>query len=229
MMDRRGFITVSTLALAAGVRTPLGAQMAEPKALSPHADTAERAFITQASRYLHAHLGTREAASAAGFIRFTNEDKTGAISWANLHWISTDADHPSQVWFDAAGQLIGADYSVLRASSTSQPPHLWGIDPRRWITINAHIHYGLRMPSGIKFGAVGAKKWTEVNGSLSDPAKETLVSLGLAKNPDEVAFVFLFPSIWDLQFWVIPNPNGEFAEYNPKIKPKAAQPHPMSM
>lgn len=228
MMHRRHFITLTSLALATGTSAPLAAQMTSAKPISPHADPAERAFIVQASRFLHAHYATPQKAREAGFVQFTPEDRTGAISWANLHWTSTDAEHPSQVWYDVKGRLIGADYSVPR-TDTSQPPQLWGIDSRRWITINAHIHYGIETPQGVKFGAVGAKKFADAGGSIETPSKDTLVSMGLAKSLDQVAFIFLFPSIWDLQFWVIPNPEGEFAEYNPKIKPKAAHSHPMTM
>ena len=228
MIQRRRFLTLTSLALVVGANAPLGAQTTSVKPVSPHADPAERKFIGEASHYLHAHYATTEAARAAGFIRFTNEDKTGAISWANLHWTSTDAEHPSQIWFDTTGRLIGADYSVPR-NDTSEPPKLWGIDPRRWDTFNAHIHYGIQTGDGIKYGGVGAKKWSDAGGSTETPSKDTLVSMGLAPSADKVAFVFLFPAIWDLQFWVIPNPDGEFADYNPKIKPKAAEAHPMNM
>jgi len=226
MMHRGRFIGITSLGFVLATRSRLYAQMASPKPLSPHADAAEKAFIAQATRFVQTHYASTQKASAAGFVRFTNEDKTGAISWANRNWTSTDADHPSQVWYDANGRLIGVDYSVLQANSP-QAPKLWGINPGRWITIHAHIHYGLNTPSGVEFHGMGAAKFTDAGGSLASPTKQTLVNMGIAKSASDVAFVFLFPSIWDLQFWVIPNADGEFADYNPAIKARDAKPHPM--
>ena len=214
MMHRGRFIGISSAGLALATCAPLSAQMSSPAPLSPHADAAEQKFIGQATRYAQRHYATTQNATAAGFVRFTNEDKTGAISWSNRRWTSSDADHPSQLWYDSNGKLIGVDYSVLQANSP-QAPRLWGINPGRWITLRAHIHYGLNPPSGVEYHGMSAAKFTEAGGSLASPTKQTLVNMGLAKSPDQVAFVFLFPAIWDLQFWVIPNANGEFADYNP--------------
>ena len=37
----------------------------------------------------------------------------------------------------------------------------------------------------------------------------------------DVKKVFVFPALWDLQVWVMQNPNGAFAEMNPLVKPSA--------
>ena len=60
------------------------------------------------------------------------------------------------------------------------------------------------------------------------PTPEALVAAGLAKQPGDVRFVFLVPSIWDVTVWVIPNPDGAFAEANPNVKP-VHPPEPMKM
>jgi hypothetical protein len=65
------------------------------------------------------------------------------------------------------------------------------------------------------------KKFTAAGGDVSRPDAETIVKLHLAKNVAQVKRVFLFPSLWDLIVWVMPNPNGAFAEKNPLIKPSA--------
>ncbi len=224
MMYRREFIWSVSSALVVATHAPVFAQMAGSK-LSPRADASERAFITQSSRFVHKHYSTTAKAARAGFVRFTNEDKSGAISWANQQWTSVDANHPSQVWYDTSGRLIGVDYSILQ-NDTTQPPNLWGIKPERWSIIHAHIHYGLRMGDAIKYGAIGAKRFSDEGGSIASPTKQALVNSGIAKSADDVAFVFLFPAIWDVNFWVIPNPDGEFADLNPDVKPKNAQLHP---
>ena len=227
MIKRRRFLTVTSSLLAVSSAPALG-QMSKPE-ISPRADASEKKFITEASRFLHAHYPTPDAARKGGFIEFTPEDKTGAISWANLHWNSDDYEHPSQVWYDVQGRLIGVDYSILQADQ-AQTPHLWGIDPRRWTTFRPHIHYGIKMPDGkVKFGATSVAKFKDAGGSIASPTKQTLVNMGIVKSPSDVAFVFLFPAIWDLEFWVVANPNGEFADYNPNVKPQNAQAHPAAM
>jgi hypothetical protein len=211
---------------AAGVVAPAAAQMMGPAKLSGQPSPQEAKFIAEATRYLERRYATTAEAKRAGFVEFTPEDKTGAISWANRRWSSTDAEHPSQVWYDVGGRLIGADYSVLQENSP-QAPHLWGIEPQRWIKLSTHIHYGIKQPDGsVKFGAMRANRFVDAGGSVQAPTKQMLVNMGLAKSPDDVAFVFLFPAIWDLQFWVIPNPDGAFAEANPNVKPRNAQAHP---
>lgn len=47
-------------------------------------------------------------AEKAGYVRYTNEDNTGSISYANFSWTS-DPTHPSQLWYDKSGNLLGAD------------------------------------------------------------------------------------------------------------------------
>lgn len=225
MMRRERFLWAASLAFAAGTLAPARAQMQKAE-ISPHAQPKEKPFLEDATRFLHRAYSKTTEAARAGFFQFTPEDRTGAISWANLHWTSTDAEHPSQLWYDAHGRLIGADYSVLQTDSPNRP-QLWNIDPQRWIGIHAHIHYGLREDGGIKFGGASAQKFEAAGGTISAPSKDVLVSMGLAKRPEDIAFVFLFPSIWDLQFWAIPNPDGEFAQYNPKVKPQNAKEHPM--
>lgn len=228
MMRRFQFVAAATAAATVAFSRAADAQMmmATPAPLSGQADAQEAKFIAQASRFLHERYPSPASAKRAGFVEFTAEDRTGAISWANSQWTSTDADHPSQVWYDAGGRLIGADYSVLQTDSP-QAPRLWGIDPRRWIKIPAHIHYGIRQPDGsVKYGGVGATRWAAGGGAISSPTKQVLVNMGLAKSAEDVAFVFYFPAIWDLQFWVIPNPDGAFAERNPNVIPRHAEGHP---
>lgn len=230
MMRRSLFLSL----IAAGTGTPAAAQMQmqmapatpKPAPLPGHPSAEEKKFVDEASRYVTKTYAKPDDAKKAGYVEFTPEDSTGAISWANRRWTSSDFEHPSQVWYDASGRVIGADYSVLQENSP-QAPHLWGVDPRRWIKIGSHIHYGIKQPDGsIKLGGLGRQRYAAAGGSLSAPTKQVLVAMGLAKSPDDVAFLFLFPPIWDLQLWVIPNPDGAFAEKNPDVKPKNAQAHP---
>jgi len=183
-----------------------------------HPTAAEKAFVAQAMTALLAAYPTTASAMKAGYIRFTDEDDTGAISYANRKWTSTGASHPSQLWYDANGRLIGADYSVLQADSP-KAPSLWGLDPSRWQTFDMHIHYGLVGPNGTTYGAIGPKSLTSLGLDPSHPTPASIVAAGKAKSTKDVRFVFAFPAIWDVGIWLIPNPKGAFADANPNLKP----------
>lgn len=189
--------------------------------LSPIPQGSEVGFVTSIQKNLTARFPTAQDAIAAGYFRYTNEDEDGAISYANLQWQSGDPQHPSQLWYDVHGNLLGADFSVLQSSSPS-PPAVWGVDYRRWISFREHIHYVLVGPNGGEvYGATSAKKFANAGGDVDNPQAATLVKMGIAKSVSDVKRVFLFPSIWDLIVWVKPNPDGAFADKNPLVTPSA--------
>jgi hypothetical protein len=188
--------------------------------LSGQPTASEAPFVAGVMADLSARFPTPDSARRNGYIRFTDEDNSGAISYANRHWTSSDPQHPSQLWYDVNGRLIGADFSVLQADSP-QAPSKWGVDPSRWIKIGQHDHYGLVGPNGMTiYHGLGMRGLANVPGaSLVHPAPDMLVAAGLAKNVRDVRFIFEFPAIWDLQVWVLPNSNGAFAEMNPDVHP----------
>jgi hypothetical protein len=214
-MMRRTVALVTLLALA-GLAVPAGAQK-----LSGKPTPSERPFVAAVAADLEARFPTPDAARRAGYLRFTDEDETGAISYALRQWTSIDPKHPSQLWYDVNGRLLGADFSVLQANSASAPS-LWGVDPSRWIKFGRHVHYGLVGPNGMTiYGSVSVKKLTTAvpDADISHPTPDLLVAAGIAKNVRDVRFVFEFPAIWDLEVWVLPNPDGAFAEMNPDVHP----------
>ncbi|MBD5655013.1 MAG: hypothetical protein IAI50_07495 [Candidatus Eremiobacteraeota bacterium] len=218
-MNRRTCIALVTSALTF---FPVLAAAADTGTGMPKA--SEAAFVAKLSD-LNARFPTPDAARKAGYIRFTDEDDTGAISYANRVWTSVDAAHPSQLWYDAKGRLIGADYSVPYDAAK---PTLFNLDPSRWQRFGAHVHYGLVGPDGsTTYGATGAKMMTKVGSSVDHPTADALVAAGIAKKTSDVRFVFTFPAIWDVSVWVLPKPNGAFADKNPDVKPTNAK--PMSM
>ncbi len=189
--------------------------------LDPHPQGTEVAFVTGVQKDLMARFPTSADAIRAGYFRYNNEDRSGSISYANLQWRSTDPRHPSQLWYDVNGRLLGADFSVLRSASP-MAPHLWGVNPQRWRVFPAHIHYILSTPSGTIYGRyVMAPTFAAAGGNVADPRAATLVALGKASSVSQVSRIFLYPSIWDLIVWVKPNPNGAFADLNPNVKPSA--------
>ena len=197
------------------------AAMAADATPPPQPQGAEVAFVSNVSKDLNARFATPADAEKAGYFRYTNEDKTGAISYANLQWQSADPQHPSQLWYSVNGKLLGADFSVPKSNSASRPS-LWGVNPQRWDTFRAHVHYVLTDASGKEtYGATSASKFTAAGGDVNNPQAATLVKMGVAKDASQVKHVFLFPLIWDLELWVTPNPSGAFAEANPLVKPSA--------
>ena len=199
------------------------ATAADKSSAQPNA--SEAVFVAKISADLMARFPRAHDAIAAGYIRYTDEDEDGAVSYANLHWTSVDPAHPSQLWYDVHGHLLGADFSVLQADSP-QAPSLWGVDPSRWQKFGAHVHYGLKMPDGsTKFGGVGHRVLDKIGGSVDHPSASELVAAGVTNDVHNVRFVFAFPAIWDLIVWVLPNSNGAFADKNPAVTPM----HPTPM
>ena len=135
--------------------------------LNPQPQGTEIAFVTGIQKDLMARFPTAADAIKAGYFRFGNEDSDGAISYANLQWQSADPQHPSQLWYDVKGNLLGADFSVLQSSSM-EPPKLWGVDFRRWTSFREHIHYILVGPNGTEtYGGMSAKKFVAAGGSVN--------------------------------------------------------------
>ena len=208
-------------AVAATVLLPACMAFAEP---SGQPAAAEKPFVEAVTADLNARFATTAEARRAGYIRYTDEDDTGAISYANLKWTSVDEKHPSQLWYDVRGRLIGADYSV---PYTAERPSKFGLDAMRWQRFGAHVHYGLTGPSGTVYGATDAKAMIKAGASVEHPTPAALVDAGIAKHASDVRFVFEFPAIWDVSLWLIPNSDGAFADKNPDVKPVNAKTMPM--
>ncbi len=187
--------------------------------LPPQPQGAEVGFVSGVQKDLNARFATIAQAQAAGYFRYTGEDKTGSISYANLQWTSNDPQHPSQLWYSVDGKLLGADFSQPYVAGS--PPDLWGVNPARWTRFGAHVHWVLDVDGKETYGATSVAKFKAAGGDPDNPQAATVVALGKAKDVSQVKHVFLFNAIWDLQVWATPNPNGAFAEMNPLVHPSA--------
>jgi hypothetical protein len=179
---------------------------------------SENQFVASIQADLMKRFPTAADAEKAGYVRYTNEDETGAISYANKQWESTDMRHPSQLWYDSKGQLLGADFSVQTDSNTR--PKLFGVNPGRWVEFDDHVHWVGRDAKG-QFtydNYVMAGKFKAAGGDPAHPTAADLVRMNKASSEAGVVTVFDMPRIWDLIVWVKPNPNGAFAEKNPLVK-----------
>ena len=182
---------------------------------------SEQAFASTMAADLMARFPTAADAEKAGYVRYTSEDDTGAISYADLQWQSNDIRHPSQLWYDKNGRLLGADFSVL-VSTSPKRPQLWGVDPGRWSEFNGHIHWVSKDAATgaiVYDGWMWDKNFAAGGGDPQHPNATMLVAMKKVPAADDVVTVFHFPAIWDLIVWVKPNPNGAFAWKNPSVKP----------
>jgi hypothetical protein len=179
---------------------------------------SERRFVAVIRQDLMKRFPTARDAERAGYVRYTDADETGAISYANCQWNSSDARHPSQLWYDRNGNLLGADYSILMARSASRPD-IWGIRPGRWSQLDGHQHWVTKTPSGaLSYGHyVHDEQFAAAGGDPNHPSARTLVVLHKVQAANNVVRLFHFPALWDLTVWVKPNPNGAFADENPAV------------
>ena len=226
-------IALSALAPSRALAQTMAAPMptASPPKMSPLPTAAEQPFIAKIQHDIPLRYPTVASAMAAGYFQYTPEDNTGAISYVNLKvWNSIDPEVPNQLWYAADGRLLGVDYTILQAQSPNPPTSLFGyaIDPSRWVHRGAHMHWGFIAADGtLHMGVMQVQKFTDAGGTPSEnvpdiPAnKVALVKAGLPglTDPSQVKFIFLHPAMWDLYPWVLPNPNGAWADMNPNVTP----------
>jgi hypothetical protein len=202
-------LTAAVLAAFCALSTAARADEA-PTYTGPLSAT-ETQFVQSVQRDLLARFPHVTDAEKAGYFRYTAPDDTGAISYANGQWTS-DPTHPSQLWYDTDGNLMGADFSVPRPNGEPRP-NLWGINPGRWYEFNGHVHFVIKEPDS---GTMLYNQWVWNNdfvaagGSLSKPSADTLVKLGRVPSANYVATIFEFPTLWDLIVWVKPHAAGPF-------------------
>ena len=181
---------------------------------------AEQAFVKTIQGDLMQRFPTAADAEKAGYVRYTGVDDTGAISYANMRWESTDLKNPSQLWYDRNGKLLGADYSVLLTSSKDRPKR-WGVNPGRWVEFDGHVHWVTKDAAGkVTYDLwMPDEKYKAAGGNPDKPTAAELAAMHKVASASDVVTVFNFPSIWDLIVWVKPNPNGAFADKNPDVTP----------
>lgn len=211
------FARASTVVLCLLFVTSAFAAADQDATYSGPLSVSEKAFVQSIQSDLMQRFPTAADAEKAGYVRYTNADETGAISYADFQWTSEDIRHPSQLWYDKNGQLLGADFSVL--DTDGKRPNLFGVNPGRWVQFDDHIHWVGRNGSAMTYdNYVMAKAYAAAGGDPAHPTAEQLAKMGKVKDASQVVTVFDMPSIWDLIVWVKPNPNGAFAEKNPNVK-----------
>jgi|GEM_PF-470582 len=193
--------------------------VAAPVALPPQANPSEAKFIRAVAADLNRRFPASADARRGGYVRYTAEDQDGIISYTNLHWFGDDPKHPTQLWYDAAGRLIGTDFTMPVRDKTRRP-EVWGLRPGRWVHFIAHMHYVVREADGtMRYGSMFDGAYREAGGDPNHPTAQPLVKAGVTKRASDVRLIFQLPEIWITSFWVIPNRLGAFADSNPDVKP----------
>jgi hypothetical protein len=172
---------------------------------------AEEQFVSSVKADLLARYPHATDAEKAGYVRYTSPDDTGAISYANPKFWSSDPTHPSQLWYDASGNLMGADFSVPRPNGNPRP-QVWGINPGRWYEFNGHVHYVVREPDGkmLYDQWIWNGDFVKAGGDPTNPSPDILVKAGRVPSPSSIQTIFEFPTIWDLIVWIQPHAAGAF-------------------
>lgn len=200
--------------------------------LSPFPNPSEAKFVTAVSADLCKRFPSTQSAIDAGYFRYTAEDDAGIITYTNQRWFRDDPEHPTQLWYDAKGRLIGTDFT-MPVWDRAKRPAVWGLQPDRWVHFIAHVHYVVRGADGVeRYGSLFNAAFEKNGGDPAHPAAQPLVRAGIAKRAIDVQHVFLLPEIWITSFWVIPNPRGAFADTDPSVTPvkrRHQNAHPMQM
>jgi hypothetical protein len=169
---------------------------------------SEQQFVNSVKTDLLARFPHVSDAEKAGYVRYTSPDDTGAISYADNKW-NADPTHPSQLWYDASGNLMGADFSVPRPNGEPRP-NLWGINPGRWYEFNGHVHYVIVANGKMVYDQwVWNPDFVSAGGNLNSPSADTLVKLGKVPSADYIKTIFEMPTQWDLIVWVQPHAAGQ--------------------
>lgn len=205
----KAFLTAALLALFCASAFAPALADEQPTYTGPVSPN-EAQFVTTVKADLLARFPHVSDAEKAGYVRYTSPDDTGAISYADKKW-NSDPTHPSQLWYDKTGNLMGADFSVPRPSGEPRP-QLWGINPGRWYEFNGHVHYVVKEPDGkmLYDQWIWDADFVKDGGNLKTPAAATVVSAGKVPSPEYVQTIFEFPTQWDLIVWVVPHGAGPF-------------------
>ena len=138
-------------------------------------------------------------------------------SYATMKYDGIDANHPNFLWYDRHGKLVGLDYEYPYYAWPKPPgAKFYPVDPGRWTTVHEHAHFAYRIGDGpVQFH--GARAVPNLRGNKSITADDLRADGLLPKNATLV-WAEYHPTCWDLGFWLVPNPNGAFADLNPLVK-----------
>ena len=198
---------------------PKSHAMAMPSAkstLPPTPAPGEAAFIADVTKALQAKYPTTTAATAAGYSQMTNLGNDGTAVWFNDKWDANVSKYaPNFLWYDKHGKLVGLDYQYTVSANPKLPAGAYPVNASRWTTIPPHMHFAYKLPSS----TVKRRGAMLLKGETADPTAAQLKAAKLLPAHATLLWAHYHPKTWDLGFWLVPNPNGAFADLNPLVKP----------
>ena len=180
-----------------------------------HATPAEAAFVERVAKSLLARYPTAADAEKAGYIRSTGIEEDGTAVFFNRDFTHIDELHPNFLWYDRHDNLVGLDYEYPQSAYPKAPVSLFPVGAGRWTVVHEHVHFGYRVGGGAIVPR-GARAYPNLR---SDPITAAALQADhLLPTGATLVWAYHHPACWDLGFWLIPNPNGAFAELNPDVK-----------
>ncbi len=199
---------------------PMSMSTASPKPSptpTPTANPSEAAFIADVTKALQAKYPTTAEATAAGYYQMTRLEDDGTAIWFNDKWGDKVSKYaPNFLWYDKNDKLVGLDYQYQVSSNPSPPgADVYPVMATRWTQIDAHMHFAYKLPDG----TIKRRGAATLPNEATDPTAAQLKSAKLLPANATLLWAHYHPKTWDLGFWLVPNPNGAFADLNPLVKP----------
>ncbi len=191
-------------------------KMKKPAAQMSKPNDTELTFISGVQQKLLAKYPNASDALKAGFIQMTGIGDDGTAIYFNRRFDGIDSVHPNFLWYDRNAKLVGLDYEYPVAKSPSPPStSAYPVLPRRWTTVATHVHFAYRIGDG-PVQRKGARVRPNLTGETI--TAQQLREDKLLPNHATLLWAYYHPKCWDLGFWLVPNPNGAFAELDPLIR-----------
>lgn len=175
---------------------------------------SEQKFVSNASALLIAEFPTRAAAERAGYMALADKlDSDNTYDLSDMEFRDIPLARPNFLWFDRHGKLVGTDYEFPK-SLYPKPPTVFPVDEARWTSIDEHVHLAYMLDGKIVFAEHPAKD----NLRKAVIAVSDLRADGFLPDGATLRWAMYHPAAWDLAFWLVPNPNGAFADDDPLVK-----------
>jgi hypothetical protein len=212
----RLLILVFALVSAMVLNLSAATDPAHAAALSAKPNAAEATFIAHSTATFMAQYATADMAVRRGFYQMTPLEKDGTSIYFNDTYKDVDALHPNFLWYDRHGKLVGLDFEVA-VSAWPKPPGaaMYPVQAARWTIIPPHLHFAYKTPSG-KVVMRGARIPKGITGGPITAGQ--LRAAKLLPAGTTLVWAHFHPKTWDLGFWLVPNPNGAFADLDPLVK-----------
>jgi hypothetical protein len=201
---------------AATTMAPMSHSSMATPAPQPKPNASETAFIQSVTTGLFAAYPTVTKATAAGYIRMTKLESDNTYVYSTMTYSKIDRLHPNFLWYDRNGKLVGLDYEYAKSSSPQFPGmSVYPVMASRWVTIPQHVHFAYTVGSG----PVQTHGWKALPNLRGDViTAQELIADGLLPKGAKLVWAHFHPACWDLGFWLVPNPNGAFADLDPAVK-----------